>query len=88
MADREYRCLNPVGFQDPVPQSPLSPRLDTLDGKRIFFSIGGAGDPDVTLAMTKALPVRYPNIKWTMKPTAMSAEDMKSHDAMIRAVLF
>ncbi len=88
MADRVYRCLSPVGFQDPVRLSPLSKRLDSLDGKRIFFSIGGAGDPDITLAMTKALPARYPNVKWTVKQTAMTPEDMKTHDAMIRAVLF
>ncbi len=83
-----YKCLNPVGFQDPVQLSPLSRRLDTLEGKRVFFSIGGAGDPDITLAMTKELPRRYPNVKWTMKQTAMGPEDIKTHDAMIRAVLF
>lgn len=88
MADRLYQCLSPVGIQDPVPLSPLSKRLDSLDGKRIYFSIGGAGDPDVTLAMSKELPRRYPNVKWTMKQTAMTVEDMKVHDAMIRAVLF
>jgi len=88
MADRVYKCLSPVGFQDPVQLFPLSKRLDQLDGKRVFFSIGGGGDPDVTLAMTKELPRRYPNVKWTMRPTAMTAEDMKANDAMIRAVLF
>ncbi len=83
-----YKCLNPVGFQDPVKLSPLSRRLDTLEGKRVFFSIGGAGDPDITLAMTKELPRRYPNVTWTMKQAAMGPEDIKTHDAMIRAVLF
>jgi len=85
---KTYKCLNPVGIQEAVQLSPLSNRLDRLDGKRILFSIGGAGDPDVTLAMTKELPRRYPGVKWTFKPGQMTEEEVKSHDAMIRAVLF
>lgn len=85
---KTYKCLNPVGFQDGIQLSPLSKRLDRLDGKRIFFSIGGAGDPDVTLAMTKELPRRYPEVKWTTKPGSMTEADIDAHDAMIRAVLF
>ncbi len=85
---KTYRCLNPVGIQDAVQLSPLSNRLDRFDGKRIFFSIGGAGDPDVTLAMTKELPRRYPGVKWTIKAGQIGEGDIGSHDAMIRAVLF
>ena len=40
MSEKTYRCLNPVGIQDTVKQYPLAPRLDTIDGKTIFFSIG------------------------------------------------
>jgi len=39
--DRVYTCLNPVGIQDPVDQFPLEPRLDIIDGKTIYLSIGG-----------------------------------------------
>ena len=83
-----YKCLNPVGFQDQIQMSPLSKRLDRLDGKRIFFSIGGAGDPDITLAMTKELPRRYPEVKWTIKAGQIPEDQINAHDAMIRAVLF
>ena len=84
---KTYKCLNPAGIQEAVQLSPLSNRLDRLDGKRILFSIGGAGDPDVTLAMTKELQRRYPEVKWTIK-AGQIGEEMNSHDAMIRAVLF
>jgi hypothetical protein len=85
---KTYRCLSPVGIQDAIQLSPLSKRLDQLDGKRIFFSIGGAGDPDVTLAMTKELPHRYPGVKWTIKAGQLTEDQMNTHDAMVRAVLF
>ncbi len=37
--DKVYKCLNPVGLFMPVKTFPLAPRLDTLDGKEIYFSI-------------------------------------------------
>ena len=55
MADRVYKCLNPVGIQDPVEQYPLSPRLDSLDGKTIYFSIGAGGEQDIIIPLTKRL---------------------------------
>ncbi len=98
MADRVYKCLNPVGIQDPVEQFALAPRLDSLDGKNIFFSIGAGGDQDITIPLAKMLPVAYPNVNWTIKTSAphmtvegskaMSDEEMKTTDAMIRAVLW
>ncbi len=93
-----YKCLNPVGIQDPVELFPISPRLDTIDGKNIFFSIGAGGDQDITIALSRALPKRYPNVNWTIKTApphrtiegsrAMSEEEMKTTDAMIRGVLW
>jgi hypothetical protein len=98
MADKVYKCLNPVGIQDPVEQHPISRRLDRIEGKNIYFSIGAGGDQDITIALTKALPVAYPEVNWTIKTAAahqtiegskaMSEEEMKTTDAMIRGVLW
>ncbi len=98
MADKVYKCLSPVGVHEPVEQHPLAPRLNSLDGKNIFFSIGAGGDQDITIPLAKMLPVRYPNVNWTIRTApphrtvegsqALSEEEMKTTDAMIRGVLW
>jgi hypothetical protein len=99
MADKQvYKCLSPVGIHHSVEQHPISPRLDRIDGKNIYFSIGAGGDQDITIALSKALPKAYPNVNWTIKTApphrtvegsrAMSEEEMKTTDAMIRGVLW
>ena len=56
MTEKEvYKCLNPVGFQVPVDTFPLAPRLNTLDGKEIYFSI--TGEPDITIPLEKKLKI-------------------------------
>ena len=35
--DRVYKCLSPIGIELPVRTYPLAPRLDTIDGKTIFY---------------------------------------------------
>ncbi|MEK7353273.1 MAG: hypothetical protein AABZ77_02060 [Chloroflexota bacterium] len=88
--DREYKCLNPVGIQNPVETFPLAPRLDSVDGKNICFSI--CGEPDITIALEKRLKTDYPDVNWTIKKTYMtnavqlSAEEMKTTDALIQGV--
>ena len=88
--DKIYKCLNPVGTQLPVQTFPLAPRLDTLDGKEIYFSI--TGEPDITIALEKRLKSDYPNVKWRVKktygtdPVRLSDEEMKTADALIQAV--
>ncbi len=88
--DKVYKCLNPVGNQMPVKTFPLAPRLDTLDGKEIFFSI--TGEPDITIPLEKRLKSDYPNVKWKIKKTygpvqvPISEEEMKTCDALIQAV--
>lgn len=85
-----YKCLNPVGIQLPVKTFPLAPRLDTIDGKTIHFSI--TGEPDVTIALDKRLKADYPNVNWTTKksytpmPVYLTDEEMKTTDAVILAV--
>ena len=88
--DRVYKCLNPLGIQNPVETFPLAPRLDTIDGKNICFSI--CGEPDITIALEKRLKTDYPDVNWTIKKTYMtnavqlSAEEMKTTDALIQGV--
>jgi len=88
--DRIYKCLNPVGIQVPVKTFPLAPRLDTINGKEIWFSI--CGEPDITIPLEKRLKGDYPNVNWKIKktyttnPVRLSDEEMKTCDALIQAV--
>jgi hypothetical protein len=50
---KTYKCLNPVGIDEPVAQFPLAPRLDTLDGKTIHLSI--CGEADIWVPLEKRL---------------------------------
>jgi hypothetical protein len=98
MADQVYKCLNPVGIQDPVTLFPISKRLDKLDGKTIFFSIGAGGEQDIIIPLTKRLQSDYPQVKWRMQmsaahatkagSSALSEEEMKVADAVIRGVVW
>jgi len=88
--DRVYKCLNPVGIELPVKTFPLAPRLDTIDGKEIYFSI--TGEPDITIALEKKLKEDYPNIKLKIKktygitPVELTDEEMKTADGLIQAI--
>jgi len=88
--DKTYKCLNPVGVQQPVDISPLAPRLKTLDGKTSHLSI--CGEPDITIPLEKRLQGVYPNVNWTTKktyninPVRLSDEEMKTTDAVILGV--
>jgi len=88
--DKTYRCLSPVGLEQPVKTYPLAPRLDKIDGKTIHLSI--CGEPDITIALEKRLKMDYPNVNWTTKksympsPVPLTAEEMKTTDAVILGV--
>ena len=88
--DRVYRFLNPVGIQLPVKTYPLAERLNSLDGKEIWFSI--TGEPDITIPFEKRLKSDYPTVNWKVKktygidPIPLSEEEMKTADALIQAV--
>ncbi len=92
MAEKEktYKCLNPVGNQEPVEIHPLAPRLDKIEGKEIYFSI--CGEPDITIAMEKELKTRYPDVDWKIKktyginPIRLSEEEMKTCQGLIQGV--
>ena len=88
--EKTYKCLNPVGNQPSVDTFPLAPRLDTFDGKEIYFSI--CGEPDITIAMEKELKTRYPEVDWKIKktyginPVRLSDEEKKTCDGLIQGV--
>ncbi len=88
--DNVYKCLNPVGIYEPVETFPLAPRLDTLNGKTIHFSI--CGEPDITIPLEKRLKSDYPDVNWTVKktydttPIQLSEEEMKTTDGVVLGV--
>jgi hypothetical protein len=88
--DKVYKCLNPSGIKSPVDTFPLAPRLDTLDGKEIWFSI--CGEPDITIALEKKIKMDYPDVNWRIKktysydPLRLSDEELKTADGLIQAV--
>ena len=96
MAEKVYKCLNPVGIQDPVELLPLAPRLDTLDGKNIYFTSRAGSEQDIMIPLPKMLQAAYPNVNWTIREAAhhgegakaLSDEEMKTADAVIRGVLW
>jgi hypothetical protein len=89
MAEK-YKCLNPVGIREAVETFPLAPRLDTLDGKEIYFSI--TGEPDITIPLENKLKMEYPDVDWKTKktygidPLRLTEEEMKTADGLIQAV--
>ena len=91
MAEKEvYKCLNPVGNQLQVDVHPLAPRLDTMNGKEVYFSI--CGEPDITIALEKELKTRYPDVNWKIKktygidPIQLSEEERKTCQGLIQGV--
>jgi hypothetical protein len=88
--DKVYNCLNPVGISIPVQTFPLAPRLKTLDGKTIYFSI--TGEPDITIPLEKRLKSKYPNIIWkskktyTTNPVELTDEEREHCDGLIQAI--
>ena len=100
MAEKTYKCLNPVGIHTPVDLSPLAPRLDKLDGKTIFVSIGAGGEQDITIPLPKKLQEKYPQVNWVIQGAgphltkagsiSLTDEQVESReiDALIRGVIW
>ncbi len=100
MAEKTYKCLNPVGIHTPVKLHPLAPRLDKLDGKTVFVSIGAGGEQDITIPLPKKLQEKYPQVNWVVqgagphltKAGSISLTDeqveSKEYDALIRGVIW
>ncbi len=93
MADTKYKCLNPVGIQDPITFHPLAPRLDKIDGKKIYVTINAGGDQDITIPLLKRLQSDYPNVKWEIRrkfgfSAELTDEERKDADAVIAGVIW
>jgi hypothetical protein len=63
----QHEVLSPWAEADPVPLRGLSPRLDTLSGKKIglFANFKRAAVP-ITTAIEKRLKEKYPNIQTSL----------------------
>jgi hypothetical protein len=87
---RTYKCLNPVGTNEPSEQFPLAARLDALDGKTVHLSI--CGEADIWVPLEKRFKTDFPEINWTMRktytptPNRLTEEEMKTTDAVILGV--
>jgi hypothetical protein len=100
MADQSklYKCLNPVGLHEPVELHPLAPRLDNLDGKTIYISVGAGGEQGIMIPLPKMLQEAYPQVNWKITQAAphatiagsiaLSEEEMKDADALVRGVVW
>jgi len=100
MVDKMYKCLNPVGIQKPIDLYPLAPRLDKdkLTGKTIYISVGAGGEQGLMIPLPKRLKELYPDINWKLTHAAphrtiagsiaLSEEEMKDADALIRGVVW
>ena len=102
MAEKErvYKCLDPVGIEPEVDLYPLAPRLDKdkLAGKTIYISVGAGGEQGLMIPLPKRLQDLYPEINWKVTHAAphgtiagsiaLSPEEMKDADALIRGVLW
>ncbi len=89
-ADKVYKYINPVGIHFPVNTLPLAPRLSTVNGKEIYFTI--CGDPDIAIPLEKKLKGDYPGVKWKKKrtygtnPVLLSDEEIETADGMVQGV--
>ena len=88
--EKTYKCLNPVGTNEPVDQISLVPRLNSLEGKTIHLSI--CGEADIWVPLEKRFKTDFPEVNWTMKkgytptPIRLTEEEQKTTDAVILGV--
>ena len=88
--DRIYKCLNPVGIQDPVDLYPLAPRLDSFDGKTIMFNMMVNVEQSFLTPLEKMLRDGYPKVNWIFRESGppIPDEEFGAADALIQGVAF
>ena len=85
-----FKCLSPVGIDPSQEQSPLAPRLKSLEGKTVHLSI--CGEADIWVPLEKMFKTEYPDVNWTVNkvfnitPRQLTEEEMKTTDAVILGV--
>ena len=61
-AEEKITVCNPLGTPPPITLKPMAPRLDTLDGKTIYFvNDGYIGSDNVLYEMIDWFKANYPN---------------------------
>jgi hypothetical protein len=90
MAEKLYKCLNPIGIQDPVDLHPLAPRLDRLGGKTIMFNMMVNVEQEFLTPLEKMLRSDYPEVNWIFRESGppISDEELSNADALIQGVAF
>jgi hypothetical protein len=90
MVEKLYKCLNPIGIQDPVDLHPLAPRLDRLGGKTIMFNMMVNVEQEFLTPLEKMLRRDYPEVNWIFRESGppISSEELSNADALIQGVAF
>ena len=88
--EKTYQYLNPRGEFIPVELSPIAPRLDNLDGKRIFFYQSEATN-FILPTLLERLKADHPTSTFDTIYTASfgsntPSEEELTYDALIRGV--
>ena len=90
MKDRIYKCLNPIGVQDPVDLYSLAPRLDRFDGKTIMFNMMVNVEQEFLTPLEKMLKDNYTEVNWIFRESGppLPDEQFRAADALIQGVAF
>jgi hypothetical protein len=90
VTERTYKCLNPIGIQDPVDLHPLAHRLDRLEGKTIMFNMMVQVERELLVPLERMLKNDYPKVHWNMRASGppISDEELGNADALIQGVAF
>ena len=88
--ERIYKCLNPLGIQDPVDLYPLAPRLDRLEGKTILFNMLVQVEVELIIPLKERLRSNYPEVNWIFRESGppISNGELSKADALIQGVAF
>ena len=75
--EAKISVLNPKGNPPPIPLIPMAPRLDTLDGKTIYFvDIGYKGGASLLQEMINWFTKNMPKAKLVFREKAGSYADI------------
>jgi hypothetical protein len=89
--DKTYKCMNPQGEFIPVELHPLAPRLDSLDGKHIYYYQSEA-NPVIMPVLLEWLQRDYPTATWKIFETQghgtyiLDESELVGVDAVIRGI--
>ena len=88
--DRTYKCLNPLGIQDPVDLYQLAPRLDKFSGKTVMFNVMVNVEQEFLTPLEKMLRDKYPEVEWIFRESGppLPDEEFTRADALIQGVAF